>query len=110
MKAIVTGGRDFIDRRHIFKALDKIFPHHVIHGGARGVDYFAGLWAASRRVPCDVYRPDYTRYSRLYAPKIRNQQMLDDGQPDVVIAFRGGRGTADMIGRAQRARVKIIRG
>jgi predicted Rossmann-fold nucleotide-binding protein len=40
---------------------------------------------------------------------MRNQQMIDDGKPDVVIAFPGGSGTADMIRRAEAAGVKVIR-
>lgn len=27
------------------------------------------------------------------AGAIRNQQMLDEGKPDLVVAFKGGRGT-----------------
>ena len=42
------------------------------------------------------------------AGPIRNQRMLDDGKPDLVIAFSGGKGTAGMMAIARRAGVKII--
>lgn len=34
--------------------------------------------------------------------------MLDLAKPDVVVAFKGGRGTADMVRRAREAGVKVI--
>ena len=34
--------------------------------------------------------------------------MLDEGKPDLVIAFPGGRGTADMVRKANRAGVKVV--
>jgi hypothetical protein len=41
------------------------------------------------------------------ARPIRNQRMLDEGKPDLVVAFPGGRGTTDMIRRAERAGVPV---
>jgi hypothetical protein len=35
--------------------------------------------------------------------------MLDKGRPDLVLAFPGGRGTADMIQRAEAAGVPVQR-
>lgn len=43
------------------------------------------------------------------AGPIRNQHMLDIGKPDVVLAFPGGRGTEDMIRRAEKAGVPVKR-
>jgi hypothetical protein len=34
--------------------------------------------------------------------------MLDEGKPDLVIAFPGGRGTADMVKKARRAGVEVV--
>lgn len=34
--------------------------------------------------------------------------MLTDGQPDLVVAFPGGRGTADMVRRARAAGVETV--
>ena len=33
--------------------------------------------------------------------------MLDEGKPDLVVAFPGGTGTADMIRRAKKAGVEV---
>jgi hypothetical protein len=35
--------------------------------------------------------------------------MLDCERPDVVLAFPGGKGTADMVRRAERAGIRVIR-
>ena len=42
------------------------------------------------------------------AGHIRNQQMIDEGKPDLVVAFPGGAGTADMIRRAKKHNLKVI--
>ena len=42
------------------------------------------------------------------AGPIRNQQMLDEGRPSLVVAFPGGRGMADMVRRARNAGVEAI--
>ena len=34
--------------------------------------------------------------------------MLDEGKPDLVIAFPGGKGTADMARRAREAGIEVI--
>ena len=34
--------------------------------------------------------------------------MLDDGKPDMVVAFPGGRGTEDMMRRARNAGIRVI--
>lgn len=35
--------------------------------------------------------------------------MIDEGKPDLVVAFPGGRGTADMVNKALAAGIKVIR-
>ena len=39
---------------------------------------------------------------------LRNQRMLDEGKPDLVVAFPGGRDTADMVRRARSAGVEVV--
>jgi len=41
------------------------------------------------------------------AGPLRNQRMLDEGKPDLVVAFPGGGGTKDMVRRAVSAGVAI---
>lgn len=48
---------------------------------------------------------DWERNGRAAGP-IRNRQMLD-GKPDLVIAFPGGKGTADMVAEAKRRGIAV---
>ena len=60
-----------------------------------------------RGVPFDVYMADWKRLGRKAGP-IRNQRMLVEGKPDLVVAFPGGKGTAGMVTLARNASVEVI--
>src|SRR5690606_25211324 len=92
-----------LDRFHARKGPISV----LIHGAARGADSIAGQWAASRGVEALSFPANWTRDGKAAGP-IRNQRMLDEGQPDVVIAFPGGGGTADMVRRAKAAGVQVV--
>jgi hypothetical protein len=116
MVVLVTGGRDYADTSRVFDALDAIKPSFVIEGGARGADALARAWRTEREVPGYTVEADWNRYGRS-AGTIRNRNMLinarksavDCGMTLVVLAFPGGRGTADMVDRAEREGVKVQR-
>jgi hypothetical protein len=105
---LVCGGRDFDNERYLFRVLDGLHKarpiERIIQGGARGADQLARVWAISRNVLFDTYDADWATHGRKAGP-IRNQLMLDEGQPGLVVAFDGGRGTADMLRRAKAAGV-----
>lgn len=69
MIALITGGRDYRDRRELETILDRLNAEHrftiLVHADAAGTK--------------------------------RNQRMFAFAQPDLLIAFPGGRGTANMI-------------
>lgn len=109
MRVLVCGGRDYRDEVRVFKELDQIKPSDLIEGGASGADTLAYRWA-KRNLDADhrhTYDADWDRHGKA-AGAIRNQRMLDEGKPDLVLAFPGGRGTADMVRRAKRAGVKVV--
>lgn len=109
MKVIVCGGRNYSDRGRVFATLDAIHaatPIAVLmHGNARGADGLADEWAAGK-VKTATFTPLWEEHGRAAGP-LRNQEMLDAG-PDLVIAFPGGRGTADMVRRAKAVGVRVI--
>lgn len=78
----------------------------VIEGDAHGADRLAWRWAVANGVPVEKFPANWRRDGRAAGP-IRNQQMLDEGRPDIVVAFPGGRGTADMVRRARKAGIPI---
>jgi len=112
MRVLVCGGRNYNDRSFLFEKLD-LFQYvvgpidYLMQGGATGADLFAYQWALANSIPCQTYRAKWNEY-RKAAGFIRNQQMLDEGKPDIVVAFPGGRGTKDMIDRANKAGIRVI--
>ena len=103
MKVIVCGGRDYKDKSFVYSCLDKFHKKSkitlLINGGARGVDQFAYEWAIANGVPSHREFADWDRDGKMAGP-IRNQKMRDMN-PDCIIAFPGGKGTADMVKRAK---------
>lgn len=111
MKVIVCGGGDYAFMSSVFEALDNIHDKvgitELAHGDANGVDKLSGEWAAKNNVGCTAYPANWKQLGNA-AGISRNQRMLVEFKPDMVIAFHGGRGTADMVARAEREGVKIF--
>lgn len=109
-RVLVCGGRDFKDAALVDRALSSVSRKHgflhVIHGGARGADKLADTWACENG--CDISEfPANWKADGNAAGPIRNQRMLDDSDPQLVVAFPGGKGTADMIRRARSAGLPV---
>ncbi len=111
MRVIVCGGRDYLDKPRVFAVLDKLHSEAgidlIIQGGARGADSLASDWASTNGVPQDQYDADWDGYGGFAGPK-RNKAMLDEGNPDLVIAFPGNAGTRNMIRQARKAGVEVV--
>ena len=106
MRVLVCGGRDYADAQRVEQELVALGPTEIAQGGARGADALAHAWAKARGVPVATYLPDWRSFGASAGP-LRNQRMLDEFRPDLVLAFHGGRGTADMVGRARRAGIEV---
>lgn len=120
MRILVCGGRtwgyteesDFtVKDNGVFNlALDVLKgygPTVVISGGAKGADELGPMLAAVTSSVSLVKSADWSKHGRAAGP-IRNQQMLDEFKPDLVVAFSGGTGTRDMVNRAKKAGVEVI--
>lgn len=110
-RVLVCGGRDYDDATWLTQVLDeghaKLKFTALIEGGAKGADAWAALWARGRGVPVVTFKADWGAHGRAAGP-LRNEKMLNEGRPDLVVAFPGGRGTADMVARAKRAGVRVV--
>jgi aspartokinase-like uncharacterized kinase len=110
LRVLVTGGRDYRDGQAVSRALSDLREKHgdilIIQGGASGADQLARDYAHDHRVEYLNYPADWRGHGKSAGP-IRNQRMIDDGKPDLVLAFPGGRGTADMVRRAEEAGVLV---
>ena len=72
----------------------------VIAGGAAAADTRGASWMIERGIPCRVFMADWEKLGRSAGP-IWHQKMLDQGMPDLVVAFPGEQGTADLVRRAR---------
>ena len=111
MRVLVCGGRDFTNRDLLHRVLN---DHHkrygitaIIEGNARGADRLAGYWARSNKIDNEKYPANWKKYGKAAGP-IRNQEMITVGCPDIVIAFPGGKGTEDMIRKAEQANISTL--
>lgn len=136
MRILVCGGRDFgwkvVDRCKVIneeeiaflkRSLDELAAKHsslyveddnwlpmditIITGGAPGADCWAFEWAVVNWADSREFPADWKKHGRAAGP-IRNSQMLVEGKPDLVVAFPGGVGTADMVKKAKRAKIPTI--
>ena len=112
MRVLVCGGRNYDDWAFIVNVLDRVHARQpitlLIEGGATGVDHLARRWAMARGIEVVTYRADWDRYQHRAVP-IRNAQMLREGRPELVLAFKGGRGTAHMVTIAAAALVPVLK-
>lgn len=106
MRVAVTGGRDFEDVTVVRLALSKIPAEAtLVHGAARGADSLSAyIWSGWGRA-VEAHPADWVKHGKAAGP-IRNQEMLDSGV-DLLLAFPGGKGTADMISRCRKAGVPV---
>ena len=112
IKVLVCGGRRYENRRQINTVLMKIHTERgialVIHGAASGADTLAGMWARHNHIPVCEFPANWSQRGRQAGPE-RNGHMLQFGKPDLVVAFPGGSGTANMIAQAERAGVDVLK-
>ena len=94
LKVLVCGGRKFAGWRALEQALDLVGPDIIIHGAAPGADSLAGRYAQENEVECRSFPAKWKvrdKNGRWFTDRgaghKRNQQMLDEGNPDLVMAF-----------------------
>ena len=111
MRVLVCGGRDYRDSDHVWNTLCDLDASEridcVIHGAATGADHEGMIWAQGNDRKHAPFSAEWERYGKRAGP-LRNERMLRDGKPDLVVAFPGGRGTADMVAQAQLAGVRVL--
>jgi len=82
------------------------FDIEIITGMASGADSIGWDWATANWCKVHEYPADWKQHGKS-AGYIRNKQMLEEGEPDIVIAFPGGKGTAMMIKLAKDAGIEV---
>lgn len=112
MRILVTGGRQFNDAQMVAEALSQVIgdtPHTdviIIHGDATGADHLADVWAHQNNIQVARCPAPWKKWP-LSAGTMRNKAMLLL-EPDIVVSFPGGAGTAHMRNTARKAGIKVI--
>lgn len=103
MKLLVCGDRKWLFPEVIRHYLMVVKPELVIEGEATGADRQSRLEADKLNIPVMRFPAKWTQFGKA-AGTIRNQQMLDEGQPTHVLACHAdivnSKGTKDMIIRS----------
>ena len=113
LRVLVCGGRDYLNTEAVWRALNALTRGRdvlIIHGAARGADSLAWGWGLieSKHRPLKFPAQWYVNgVLNRAAGVLRNAQMLREGRPDLVVAFPGGRGTADMRVKAHTAGIPV---
>jgi YspA, cpYpsA-related SLOG family len=111
VRVLVCGGRDFDNFLTLEKELDKYLEDNpiIISGGANGADALAKEYAHMNYLRYLEFPANWPKFGKA-AGSIRNQQMIDEGKPHIVIAFptESSRGTWDMVRRAEKHGIKTI--
>jgi hypothetical protein len=120
MRVLVCGSREWCDKSGVCFILNSIQEEHssaeifssfretplvIIQGECRGPDTYAKEWAQERSIECLSFPADWSQGKR--AGPERNKKMLQEGKPDLVLAFTDdletSRGTRSMVTLAREA-------
>ena len=111
MVVLVCGSRFYSDYARVYQYLKSLeWVSQVVAGGCRGADALAVRAAKACGYPFREFPADWRKFGKAAGP-IRNQRMLDEGKPDLVLAFHENpdesKGTKDMIRRARRQGIPV---
>lgn len=105
MRVLICGDRHWKDE-DIVEEYIKSLPSDtvVIQGMCRGADIIARSKAHQRGLEVKDFPTKWDLYGRAAGP-IRNRQMIEEGKPDLVVAFHNdlskSKGTANMLKQAR---------
>ena len=109
-RVLVCGDRNWTDFDMVYHTLTYLEPCHVIEGEAPGADTIGREAADVLKIPVSKFPAKLSQFGKLAGP-IRNQQMIDEGNPDLVLAFhdnlKTSKGTKDMVKRARKAQIEV---
>jgi len=112
MIVLVCGGRDFNDWALMTKVLDELHEKWkfklLMNGQARGADQMSTEWAQKNWLPVCEWPANWSHLPKHSAGPIRNQSMLDFIKPNLLVAFPGGTGTADMVKKASMINLPVV--
>ena len=111
-RVAVTGGRVWKDKAFVWRGINRFEERWgqisaLAEGEATGVDTFCRLWAERAGVPVIPYEADWDRWGDA-AGSIRNEEMLEDFKPDILLVFPGGTGTQHCTRTARKMAIERV--
>ena len=112
-----VGSRDWFNRDKIYEVMSKKKELAaklgedltIVSGGAQGADSLSESVAKELGINVIVYNAQWKQYGKAAGP-IRNQRILDDGRPDMVVAFRkkgASKVTDNMLEKTRKRKIPI---
>lgn len=114
MIVLICGDREWCYRSVIEHTLSSLLLAkgitQVIHGACRGADRIGAAVARQLGIAVRDFPAEWGKFSKSAGPR-RNKQMLEEGKPNLVIAFHDAlhtsKGTADMVERSLDAGIEV---
>lgn len=110
MRLLVCGDRNWKNYNAIYDWISTLRPSVVIQGEARGADSLAKKAAEELGIRVLSFPAEWKKYGRAAGP-LRNEKMLEEGKPDLVLAFHNdiskSKGTKDCIKRAREKGIPV---
>jgi hypothetical protein len=111
MRLIVCGGRSFTNFELVERELTQLNCNKpisvLIHGWIGPAASVIEHWARENDIPIVRYPPNWELHGK-GAETRRNEFMLSDSRPGLVIAFPGGPDTSDLVRRALNKGVAVL--
>lgn len=109
MRLLVCGGRHFDDTDLVERELSRFHALNditvIVHGGATRIGATAEAWARRHQVHVIRYPANFSLGRR--GDSERDAFMLGDARPEAVLAFPGGRRTAELLRKADRLGARL---
>jgi YspA, cpYpsA-related SLOG family len=112
---LVCGDRNYDDVETITSVLNMYRQRHgsitIIQGAYSGADTISIAYAEYSKIECKSFPPKWKQHGK-EAGSIRNKQMIEEGNPSLVIAFhsnfKSSKGTEDVIRRAIEHNIPVM--
>lgn len=112
-RILICGDRNWTDKQYIREVLESLEtkPKYIIEGEANGADTCGKNVAKELGIPIMTFPAEWDKYG-LSAGYIRNKRMLDEGKPNIVLAFHddisNSKGTKNMLEIAKNAGIRTV--
>lgn len=107
-------GSIYEDSQNIYRWMDSIVDsfgtiEKIVSGGSKGVEHYAGLWAAKHNIPLQIVPPNLKLHGYSNAFSMRNNEIID--MTDQTVVFWDGESkyiTVSVLYAAQHCKPMLI--